>query len=704
MKAINLEKYSKYKGILVSIVLFIILDASVMIMNFYISYQIADDAVGVNLAGRQRMLSQRMMKSLFDIQASLDNPEELRRASEELTATTTLFHNTLNAFDKGGMAKGASGEDVSLAAVSSAPSLAALAVSKEMWLPYHERIEALLAAEKNGDANVLASALANAIAYGKANNLKLLKEMNNLTVDLEQVASSKAANLRMVQMVGISLALLNFFFIIFHSFRQLRDSDEKIEAARKETQEILTTVNEGLFLLDHKLMIGEQHSKVLGSIFKRTDFAGMHFEDLLRNIVSEKDLATARSYINLLFKKSVNQNLIGDLNPLNEVEIHIVNDDGSYESKFLRFSFSRVQTKGSISHVLGTVTDITRQVKLARELEASKGQSEQQMAMLTSLLSANADMVPVFLDNSFKTFSLINQVLRSQGKNASAYIDKANKIYSLIHNFKGEASALGLQHFVDLAHSFEEQLDKLKAKKDLGGNDFLALTVALNELISYAETARKLVNKLGAMSQGQNSGNVAVVKRKDWSHLQDLAHSIAERQDKKVELVTSGLNDIDLPDDYYQAINALSVQFIRNAVAHGIETSAARRLAQKPEKGEISIRLAQRDNGSLEYIFEDNGSGLDINSIREKALQKGLITETEAESMDRKQIMGLIFSPDLTTKESADQDAGRGIGMSAIKETIDELGGKITISNLPGYGCKFKVNFPKRVAYQAMTA
>lgn len=703
MTSLGLNKYSKYKGILVSIVLFIILDASVMVMNFYISFQIADDAVGVNIAGRQRMLSQRMMKSLFDIQASIDNPAELQRAVDELELTNNLFNTTLTAFDEGGQTKGATGDMVTLEAVRDPASLAAMAIAKEMWAPYYDKIATLLNAHKAGNVEGIASGLAGAIAYGKSNNLKLLKEMNNLTVALEKVASSKAANLRMVQMVGISLALVNFFIIIFHSFRQLRESDEKIDAARQETREILDTVSEGLFLVDKDLIIGDQHSRVLTKIFHRNDLGGKHFEDLLRSLVSEKDMATAQSYIKLLFKKSVKQSLVGDLNPLNEVEIHIQRDDGSYENKFLSFSFSRVQTKTGISHVLVTVSDITAQVNLARELEETRGRSEQQLEMLTGLLHANADMVPVFLDNSFKTFNLINQILKMPVKSSLAYQDKANKIFSLIHNFKGEASALELERFVELAHQFEDQLAKLKARSELSGNDFLPLTMQLNEIIKYAEASRKLVDKLSILVQPATS-SVKPIKRKDWKHLQDLASSIAKRQGKDVEVVTSGLNDFDLPDAYYQAINSISVQFIRNAVSHGIETPEDRAKAQKQGAGEISIHLYRRSNGSLQYVFEDNGIGINPDLIRDKAITKGLISEEQAELMDRKQIISLIFDPEFSTKDEADEDAGRGFGMSAIRDSIKALNGKINISNRIGYGCKFTVNFPAMPTLAAMTA
>ena len=94
--------FGKYRGIIISIALFLLLDASVLLFNFYVSFEIADDAVGVNLAGRQRMLSQRMAKTLFVLDASRDDPIGFKTAFDELQLSKRLFDETLNAFNSGG--------------------------------------------------------------------------------------------------------------------------------------------------------------------------------------------------------------------------------------------------------------------------------------------------------------------------------------------------------------------------------------------------------------------------------------------------------------------------------------------------------------------------------------------------------------------------------------------------------------------------
>ncbi|MET0356798.1 MAG: type IV pili methyl-accepting chemotaxis transducer N-terminal domain-containing protein, partial [Cellvibrio sp.] len=310
--------FKKYRGILISVALFIFLDASVMILNFYVSFEISEDAIGINLAGRQRMLSQRMAKALYSLQSEPRNSEAFNNAALELNNSKNLFDETLNAFMQSGEVHGANKDVVVLPQVSSSSGQNTLKAAAEIWLPYKLSVDSLLADIKNGadyDDN-----LHRALMQAKSKNLTLLTHMNDLTSNLEDIASSKATRLRLIQTVGLSLAIVNFLFIMLHFLRQLRDSDLILEQARKETTEILQTVNEGLFLVDENMIIGNQHSKYLLDVLGVTDLAGKNFQNFLGNIISEKDAKTARGFIELLFDKKIKEKLIADLNPLNLVE------------------------------------------------------------------------------------------------------------------------------------------------------------------------------------------------------------------------------------------------------------------------------------------------------------------------------------------------------------------------------------------------
>ncbi|OZG71634.1 hypothetical protein BTA51_20365 [Hahella sp. CCB-MM4] len=694
--------YGKYKGIIISVALFLLLDASVLMLNFYISFEIAEDANSVNLAGRQRMLSQRMVKSLYDFKESLGEIDEEQRALTELKLTYNLFDRTLTAFAEGGTTTGADNQNVSLEQITTANGAEALKTAQDIWTPYSSRFQEIFSRYDQGiNDEQMQVLLADLMIYAKANNLELLKLMNILTVDLEQYAASKATRLRMIQTVGISLAVLNFLLIMFHFLRQLRESDVKIEAARKETTDILNTVNEGLFLIRPDMTVGLQHSRQLLDIFGIDSVAAQPVERLLKDIISEKDLKTAMGFIELLFNDRIKEKLTGDLNPLQGIEVNIADQSGRYHTKYLNFDFARVSNQGVIDEILVTVTDITQQVNLEKELAASKASSEQQMEMLTSILHANPSVLKAFVQEAYKNFERINDELKRPEKGQYQYLDKIQAIFTIIHKFKGEASALNLDRFAAMAHDFETSLTNLRNRDKLTGNDFLDLAVQLDKLFSYTDAVQQLVERLAQFSESRKSDKASLLQsERNWDHLSHLVQTISTRQGKKIQLATCGLNENLLDDDMANMINNICIQFLRNAVSHGIESPLERQRQRKSPTGRIDIRLVNLNSGDIELTVEDDGQGIDCNVLRQKALESGRWSPDLVNSWSNRQLIGLIFKPGFSTAEKLSEDAGRGIGMDVIKQQIQGAGGKLSVAHRSGRFCRFTVTIPQTISAQ----
>lgn len=697
----------KYKNIFISIALFLILDASVLILNFYISFEIADDAVSINLAGRQRMLSQRMTKSLLDTEYSYGLSEERASALQELRLSRNLFDETLTAFDKGGVAKGAGGNIVELNRAEDTDSLEALAAGKLIWATYKEKIDRVLdhQGDKRGtsgqptfESPIERADLNEAIRYGRENNLSLLALMNDLTVSLENVAASKAQRLRLIQTAGILMALINFFIIMFHFIRQLRQGDKVIDAARKENVEILSTVNEGLFLVDKEFNIGSQRSNKLYEILNISPNDDINFERLLRDIVSAKDLESAQGFLRLLFNPKIKEKLIGGLNPLDKIQVNLDNGVGNYESKYLRFDFKRVMQRDVIADVLVTVNDITRNVELEIKLQQERERNDSQITMLTSILHTDPSLLNKFLDNSYRCFSNINNLLKKTAKNQNEFSAKINAIFVEIHNFKGEAGALELTDFVSISHEFENHLDIMRKSSLIRGQDFLSLTVLLDKLINYAQSITQLVDKIGGYNQTSEVDNSRLTLDKDatysWAHLQKMVTDLSSHYKKEVMLVTSGLYEADIPDNLRDTINSLCIQFLRNAIVHGIEHPDERKNSHKSEDGRVDIRLSITPKRMLEFVISDNGAGIDYEKILEQAVSTGKWTRRELESWDQKRLLSLIFEPGFSTASQVDENAGRGVGMDLVLAKIKQFRGKIKIHSRRGQFSRFTVTFP----------
>lgn len=693
-------KFGKYRGVIISVALFLLLDASVLVFNFYVSFQIAEDAVGVNLAGRQRMLSQRMAKSLYMLDATRGDAIFFERTLTELQLSQELFDQTLKAFIHGGQVKGAGNSVVDLRPVTSQKAKDSLQDAVAIWESYSIAITQFVDAATRGDD--FNGELSKAKVMARTHNLILLELMNNLTVELEQYAASKAIRLRTIQTVGIVLAIINFLFIMFHFLRQLRESDARIDQARRETMEILETVNEGLFLIDKQLIIGEQHSAVLNSILGQVSLSGQSFQRVLETLISEKDAQTARGFIDLLFDSRVKTKLISDLNPLHAIEVNILQDTGVFVSKHLRFDFARAYQGNNISHVLVTVVDITAQVKLARELSESRERNESQLEILTSLLHAHPILLKEFIDNSYAAYNRINNILRTPAKNYLQLSEKAISLFKEMHNFKGEAASLKLDYFENFAHKMEDLIVVLRQKVNLDGNDFLPFTVQLESLISYTQQVEQLAIKLSQFGGGllpsvqeRTSKNITGSRLTDgWDNLGEFVQHVAQRQGKLVKLVVSGLSEIKLEPAYQQQLREICIQLLRNAVVHGIESPYDREMSEKPIQGRIDLRLAKISETEMELTVMDDGCGLKYDQIRAKALASGRWSESEIESWGNKQLLSLLFNEGISTAESLSLDAGRGVGMSAVMNHVIAHRGKINVSSRLGRYTRFIITMP----------
>ncbi|MGK7902951.1 MAG: SpoIIE family protein phosphatase [Hormoscilla sp.] len=226
----NLLGWGKYRKILISVALFLTFDLGVLIPNLLVSSQLKQDAIGINLSGRQRMLSQRTVKALLLLQLAHQANKDITVAQQELAIAYKLFDQTLTAFNSGGMVTGGDGQAVFLASVESDKAKSLVKQALEIWLPYQQKLIPILTAENTIDPEKLAIA----IAYGQQQNRQLLSLMNSLTFELEQIANHKATNLQLFQTIGILLALLNFFILLYHTLIKLKASDAEIAHAHEK--------------------------------------------------------------------------------------------------------------------------------------------------------------------------------------------------------------------------------------------------------------------------------------------------------------------------------------------------------------------------------------------------------------------------------------------------------------------------------------
>lgn len=674
--------FGKYREIIIAVACFLLFDLGVLVLNFYTSFQISEDALGINLAGRQRMLSQRTAKALLSVEAARTRSAPAEQELEELKNAAKLFDASLKGFQSGATVPGGDGKPVFLPAAQGDKAADILKKAQDIWTPYQEKLAPVLAGTASDQQLQAAS------DYAKANNLKMLALMNELTTTLETVASSRASTLRLVQTGGIVLALLNFAFILFKFLGRLRTSDAAIETANEENREILTSVREGLFLLTPDYRLGSQLSQSAHTLFGRQLTPGDNFFALLQPLVSEKALTDARDYVQLLFAPHVKESLVQGINPLSEVEVAIKNRLGADARRHLSFHFNRVQEGGAVRHLLVTVQDISARIELEARLQTERTRSQKEFSMLLKAIDADPALLRQFVYRAEGSLLEINDIMRSTSaaNGEAAILKRLDEIARRVHSLKGDAGTLGLDTIANQAHAFESELLRLRNSGGDLGAALLSLPLPVEDLLTKISALKGLTGlHRPAVEEGASPDAVNAALAK-------LAQDVATDCGKKIEPVVRMGSQSDLEDAAGQLVREIAVQLLRNAVVHGVESPMLRKAANKPEHGKVDVQLVR---GETEWALtvRDDGAGLSAGRVRQKLLDLGWYTAAQLESFDDRQIVSHIFKPGFSTAAGVSMHAGRGVGLDVVQANVQKLGARLLLSSTPGQFTEFKIKF-----------
>ena len=175
-----------------------------------------------------------------------------------------------------------------------------------------------------------------------------------------------------------------------------------------------------------------------------------------------------------------------------------------------------------------------------------------------------------------------------------------------------------------------------------------------------------------------------------------IARDLARQLGKDVELALIG-EETEVDKTMIEDLADPLVHLVRNAVDHGVESPAERLAAGKPAKS--IVRLEARQEGDhIVLIIADDGRGMSPERIRAKAIEKGIIKEEEANTLDDRQSLNLIFLPGFSTMSTASAVSGRGVGMDVVKTNIQKLNGSVEIRSEPDKGSVFIISLPLTLA------
>ncbi|MCR4717741.1 MAG: chemotaxis protein CheA [Lachnospiraceae bacterium] len=175
-----------------------------------------------------------------------------------------------------------------------------------------------------------------------------------------------------------------------------------------------------------------------------------------------------------------------------------------------------------------------------------------------------------------------------------------------------------------------------------------------------------------------------------------MIRDLSKKLNKPMELYMSG-EDTELDRTVIDEIGDPLMHLLRNSADHGIEDVARRKELGKPEQGSIYLNASQVGNNVVIEV-KDDGGGIDVERVREKAIERGTITEEQAEVMEDKDIIDLLFLPSFSTAKEITDVSGRGVGLDVVRSKIEGLGGDIEVRTKKDEGSVFTIRLPLTLA------
>ena len=455
-----------------------------------------------------------------------------------------------------------------------------------------------------------------------------------------------------------------------------------VENRTRAIKTILDNVTFGFLIVDRDLQVQEGHTLSCHRLLEAERIAGRTLKELL-------DLDRATWDYFLLGVDQVFEDIVSE-----EMSLSILPSRFEIQGRILRFEPRAVRgPKGEVTGLLLTISDVTL-------LEATQKQSEVNRQLVSILRQKDA----------FRMFLADTKALIERAR-ASMVRSDVKTVRRDVHTIKGNAASYGLSDVVRLIHDVEEEpemaltsLDRIEAALrcfveehrpileidfDAGASeDFLISSGHIDEL-------KELAGSLQGRPATRLERWTAEVLQKPAYQLigpiEEFTAKLAVRLEKEVELSLEG-KEVLVHSDTIRPIFRVLPHLIRNALDHGIERMEER--GAKPQAGQL--RISVRDvEGAYEIEVVDDGRGIDVEVLGEKALKKGLVHKETLDKMGDEERLQLVFVDNLSSIELATEISGRGLGMQAVRDEVTRRHGTIVLSSRKNLGTRVLLRIPK---------
>jgi two-component sensor histidine kinase len=663
------------------------------------------DARTINISGRQSMLSQLIAKAVLAMDRAESKEEYVKRQAEldEATREWERAHNALQYGD----------ELMELDNVTNSEETLLYFLELEpKYVKIRAAIEKLINIDfEDANRDELVAEQTDIILKNEGDFLEL---MNEITLDYDREATQRISSLSRTEYILLAIALLLLLAEALYIFRPVinrineytqkllrqekslkkalflqKEEKAKVEYLNKQAESVFQTVQQGLFLLNEKFVISELYSTATEGIIDEAKLGGSNFLQVMQTKLVKRDQDALEMFVKHLFNPDIQEDILSQLNPLEQVQIFTNKSGGSIDSKHISVSFSRIRDAKKIFAVLVTITDETEAVIMQQKINETEQKNKKESEQLLSILRVDPLALKDFLDSTQASLKEISDRYESD-KGKTDPKDLIRYTFNIIHNLKGNAGLIDLELIANKLHEIEDIITDLRHKEDLVGNDFLKILYEINELSTTIINMQRMLVRIADVNKKIAKGEMQTTSNQSLSASLDKGlKKLSDEIGKPAELEFND-NGITIPERYKVSLKDVAIQLFRNSLVHGIEDPAERREKGKPETARIGLEI-QKSDEEIIITYQDDGQGLDENKIRQKAINESIMSEEEAAKLDQKGIAEIIFNDGLSTAKQIDHHAGRGQGMSLIRDLIKKHDGRYELSYQTGK--HFKLDF-----------
>lgn len=493
---------------------------------------------------------------------------------------------------------------------------------------------------------------------------------------------------------------------------QLQQAHAAVAQARDKTALLLNNSGQGFLSIGSDLRVDKEFSSECRHIFEQDDLSGRPVASLF----FPESVEAQNNY-----EKNLQRVFQAPDEHIRELYISLLQTNLQLGKRFFDVEIKFV------SHVslMFILTDVT----LERKLKDEVYQERNRLAFIVSAVSDSKN----FMDSLEGYRHFYEQRLPSILETLTSPEETHCEVYRQVHTYKGLFSLFELIYTPKALHNMETELANLNPAKDDN------ISGAIQEIFARHKVLEALQNDLDILEDalGQSffkEKGIIPLSKEDVGKIETLARilldnpenvrgddvraqleflrriryvdfkeliislpraavQLAKRKEKSVKPFVVEGDMVNVDPDVYGPFAMSLLHIIRNAVVHGLEYPEERTMLDKPEDGEISCRV-ENLGAAFRVTISDDGQGVDTETLRERALEQGLLSAGDAQNLSREMVLNLIFHHGFSTTEEVDEASGRGVGLNAMMAELEKLGGKVDFESTPGEGASFIFTVP----------